>query len=220
MSRSTDFAAGLLRSSTVVVGHHREVARLHLDARLLDRGAHRVELGRRGRDLPGVAEVDDVVGARVGGDEHEVVLVRAALVDHRPRRGGRTATTPRRARRTMPPLRLKMFLISAPVRLRLSVSACTKTATPCGRVALVVHRLVDDAFFLAGAAPDRALDRVDGHRRVARLLHHRAQRRVRFAGRRRRVRAATSIWRISTAKSLPRAASAAPFLCLIECHLE
>ena len=33
-------------------------------------------------------------------------------------------------------------------------------------------------------------------------------------------RAATSIWRISTANNLPRAASAAPFLCLIECHLE
>ena len=34
------------------------------------------------------------------------------------------------------------------------------------------------------------------------------------------VRAAISIWRIRTAKSLPRAASAAPFLCLIECHFE
>ena len=34
------------------------------------------------------------------------------------------------------------------------------------------------------------------------------------------VRAATSIWRMSTAKSFPRAWSAAPFLCLIECHLE
>src|SRR5260370_13193503 len=33
-------------------------------------------------------------------------------------------------------------------------------------------------------------------------------------------RAATSIWRISLAKSLPRAWSAAPFLCLIECHFE
>jgi len=33
-------------------------------------------------------------------------------------------------------------------------------------------------------------------------------------------RAATSIWRMSTAKSLPRLASAAPFLCLIECHFE
>ena len=36
-----------------------------------------------------------------------------------------------------PPLRLKMFLISAPVRLRLSVSASTITATPFGGVALV-----------------------------------------------------------------------------------
>ena len=34
------------------------------------------------------------------------------------------------------------------------------------------------------------------------------------------VRAAISIWRMSTAKSFPRAASAAPFLCLIECHFE
>src|SRR5260370_25177550 len=33
-------------------------------------------------------------------------------------------------------------------------------------------------------------------------------------------RAATSIWRMSLAKSLPRAWSAAPFLCLIECHFE
>ncbi len=33
-------------------------------------------------------------------------------------------------------------------------------------------------------------------------------------------RAATSIWRIRRAKSFPRAWSAAPFLCLIECHLE
>src|SRR6186713_2518066 len=33
-------------------------------------------------------------------------------------------------------------------------------------------------------------------------------------------RAATSTWRISLAKSLPRAASAAPFLCLIVAHLE
>src|SRR5579859_4084329 len=33
-------------------------------------------------------------------------------------------------------------------------------------------------------------------------------------------RAATSIWRISFANSFPRALSAAPFLCLIECHLE
>src|ERR1700675_4030753 len=32
-------------------------------------------------------------------------------------------------------------------------------------------------------------------------------------------RAATSIWRMRTANSLPRRASAAPFLCLIECHL-
>ena len=35
-----------------------------------------------------------------------------------------------------------------------------------------------------------------------------------------RERAATSICRMSTAKSFPRALSAAPFLCLIECHLE
>src|SRR5262245_16710774 len=33
-------------------------------------------------------------------------------------------------------------------------------------------------------------------------------------------RAATSICRARRAKSLPRAASAAPFWCLIECHLE
>jgi len=33
-------------------------------------------------------------------------------------------------------------------------------------------------------------------------------------------RAATSIWRMSRANSLPRALSAAPFLCLIECHFE
>ena len=119
-----------------------------------------------------------------------------------------------------PPLRLKMFLISADVRLRLSVSACTITATPLGRVALVRDRLVDDAFFLAGPPLDRALDRVDRQRVVARLLHHRAQRRVRRRDRRRPVRAATSIWRMRTAKSLPRLASAAPFLCLIECHFE
>ena len=112
-----------------------------------------------------------------------------------------------------------MFLISADVRLRLSVSACTITATPLARVALVRDRLVDDAFFFAGAPPDRALDRVDRQRVVARLLHH--VRSVAFdAGSPPPVRAATSIWRMSTAKSLPRAASAAPFLCLIECHLE
>src|SRR5436190_6256480 len=33
-------------------------------------------------------------------------------------------------------------------------------------------------------------------------------------------RAAISIWRMRTAKSFPRLASAAPFLCLIECHFE
>ena len=33
-------------------------------------------------------------------------------------------------------------------------------------------------------------------------------------------RAATSTWRMSLAKSLPRAASAAPFLCLMVAHLE
>ena len=33
-------------------------------------------------------------------------------------------------------------------------------------------------------------------------------------------RAATSIWRASRANTLPRAASAAPFSCLMECHLE
>ena len=33
-------------------------------------------------------------------------------------------------------------------------------------------------------------------------------------------RAATSIWRVSRANSFARAWSAAPFLCLMECHLE
>ena len=66
------------------------------------------------------------------------------------------------------------------MRLRLSVRHCTITATPPGRVALVGDRLVGDALFLAGAALDRALDRVHRHRVVARLADHRAQRRVRL----------------------------------------
>ena len=119
-----------------------------------------------------------------------------------------------------PPLRLKMFLISAPVRLRLSVRHSTMTATPFGCVALVRHLFVRDALELTGAPLDRAVDVVHRHRGVACLLDLRAQRRHSSRGRHRRTCAATSISRHRRAKSLPRAASAAPFLCLIECHFE
>ena len=86
-------------------------------------------------------------------------------------------------------------------------------------VALVGDALVRDAFELAGTALDGPLDVVLGHRRVARLLHHRAQRRVRLG-----VTAAVARRDLDLAgeprEQLPRAASAAPFWCLIECHLE
>ena len=143
----------------------------------LERVAHRVELGRRGRDLPGVALVLDVLGAGFERGEHEVVLGGGGLVEqdhalalelpaHRAGLGERAAVAGEGV------LHLGAGAVAV-VGERLDVDR-----DAVRRVALVVHLLVGDALELTGPPLDRPLDVVLGHRGVARLLHHRAQRRV------------------------------------------
>jgi hypothetical protein len=79
MSFSTFLAASAVVEGHGGGGHHRESADSTGDAGLLERGAHRVQVGRRGGDPPGVAVVDDVLGAGVEGHQHELVLVGGAV---------------------------------------------------------------------------------------------------------------------------------------------
>ena len=121
----------------------------------------------------------------------------------------------------LPPCLVKAWRISALARLRLSVSASTRIATPAGPVALVER-------------PVRSRRR--RRRRRCRvsiacwILSFGIEASRAFCTAVARVglpsvspppsRAATVIARASLLKSLPRLASAAPFLCLIEDHFE
>ena len=57
-------------------------ADVDLDAGGLERLAHRLDGARLARDAPGVAVVDDVVGAGVEGGQHHVVLGEALGHEH------------------------------------------------------------------------------------------------------------------------------------------
>ena len=90
-----------------------------------------------------------------------------------------------------------------------------------GRVALVDHALEGVRVgVVTRALGDRPLDVVLGHARVARLLDGGGERGVTSGIAAAPSRAATWIARASFVKSWPRLASAAPFLCLMEDHLE
>src|SRR5919201_5345656 len=138
-----------------------------------------------------------------------------------------TRTTPRRSKSqvTAPAVpRLPSFLentcrTSEAVRLRLSVSASTITATPFGPYPS--YTTVSKSAAVASAPVPFAIARsmlsfgIEYERAFSIAL---ASARL-FAGSPPPSRAATMIARESFEKSLPRLASAAPFLCLIDLHL-
>ena len=153
---------------------HREVAARHGDPGFVQRHPHGVQVGRRRGDLPRVAGVDDVLGTRVQGREHEIVLGGGVVLQddeplalelpcHRAGLGHRPAV----AAQDVLDLRGRAVAVVG--------EALDEHRDAVRRVALVGHGLVAHALEVAGPALDRAFDRVDRHRRVARLLHHRAQ---------------------------------------------
>ena len=90
-----------------------------------------------------------------------------------PRGSNCQATAPAPA--SWPPALVKIERTSAAVRLRLSVAASTRMATPPGPVALVDDLLVLLGLVAAGRLLDGALDVVRGHVGRARLLDREAQ---------------------------------------------
>src|SRR5919198_1372934 len=142
---------------------------------------------------------------------------RSASTRITPRRSNNHATEPEPPR--LPSCLLNAARTSAAVRLRLSVSASTITATPFGPYPS--YTTCSNAWAAASAPEPRAIARsmfsfgIEYERAFSTALAS-----ARFAaGSAPPSRAATMIARESFEKSLPRLASAAPFLCLIELHL-
>src|SRR5215471_3819577 len=137
----------------------RGLGRLVLDARLLQGGPHRHQVGRLADHLVGLAEVIDLLGTGVEDGHQHVVFARV---------GHRTAVAGKRD--------------SHLGRRAVSVvgQALYEQRDPAGGVALVRHGLVRGAAGLkARAAADGPVDVVVGHRTALGLLHRVVQRRVR-----------------------------------------
>src|SRR2546421_9176750 len=160
---------GLVGERHGLIRQHRELGARERDLCTLERAAYRVQIGRRRRDAPGVALVDNVPRARVERRQHEVVLRCGAPLDvdhalalelprHGARFGQRTAVAGEDVLHLLPGA-------VAVVGEALDVDGDT-----AGGVPLVARRLVPDALELARAALDSAVDRVGGHGAVARLL--------------------------------------------------
>ena len=103
---------------------------------LLERVADGRQVAGRGDHLVDVLVERDVLGAGVDRDD-QVVLAVARARRRRSRPACRTGRRPSRARRGCRRACRARWRTSAPVRLRLSVSASISSATPAGAVALV-----------------------------------------------------------------------------------
>jgi hypothetical protein len=121
----------------------------------------RPDAPRARQNLPGVAVVVHVVGARLEDRVHQRLFGGLALLDddeallvEHAGDGVRLAQ--------LPPHFVKVWRISPTVRFLLSVSASMSTATPPGRNP-IHHLVVGDALFFARAAADRPLDVVGRH---------------------------------------------------------
>ena len=109
---------------------HRQLGGLDLDPGGLQRLAHRAQVARLGEHPQQVAVLLHVLGAGVDRRDQVVLAIAGAVDDDRPRFSKIQATEPGSPR--LPPCLVKAWRTSALVRLRLSVSASTRTAAPPG----------------------------------------------------------------------------------------
>ena len=110
---------------------HHQLGGVELDAGALQRLAHGGEVLGRGDHLEHVLVERHVLGAGVDR-RHQVVLRVACARPRRARPSSRRSRPPSPARRGCRRRLVKAWRTSEPVRLRLSVSASTSTATPPG----------------------------------------------------------------------------------------
>ncbi len=176
ISLSTRLAVESSVTSTRVGRHHLEIGRVDGDRGLVQRAVHPGKVRGRARDHPLIALVTQVLPACFERGGHELVLA-DGLRDHhhalalelpgdRARLGHRAAV----AGEQRPDLR--------PGPIPVVREALDDHRDAGGGIALVGDRFITDAFELAGAAFDRALDRVQRHGRVPGLGEHRAERGV------------------------------------------
>ena len=199
------FSASAPASATSFSGFMVTSAELGLEARLLQRGLHLVEIGRRADHLDRAVLVrHHVVGARLERRLHDLVLARAG-------REHELAAMLEQERHRAVGADVAAVLGEGVAHLGDGARAVVGEAVhhhrrAAGAVALVARLLVGHALQLAGAALDGARHAVLGHVGVARLVEHQAQLRigVRIAAAR---RAATVISLIRRVNTLPFFAS-------------
>src|SRR5579872_887155 len=153
---------------------HGELRGFGLDTRRLERVAYRRQIVRRARHHPAVVLVGKVLGARVRGDLHDLVLVERAREADDPLAG------------ELPADRARLGHVAAvadedvaylgPRAVAVVGEALDDDGHAARGVALVRDLLVVHSLELARASLDGALDRVERHRGGTRLLEHRAER--------------------------------------------